>query len=395
MDFSTYFAFPLSLILAALLFVGILLYPRTCPRKHSLVTLALLALGFAILGCTKNADRHSFILAPLLILCIFLSGLSARDAIRSKARPSFIFTHLGLSILLASSLFSAPDLIDTAIILEKGQPQHLSEDGLAVPFELALEEVHTEFHEGTQLPRQYRGSILIDANSHSISVNHPILHKGWLIYLCDFDRQSGERALLRLVRDPSIPGVLVGMVLLILGAALSLKRSWRSPWLLAATFALAIVFTIVSVARIRFGTLPPALRSIWFAPHLIVYMLAYATLALSLAFSLLSFIPRFRKLDAWSRPLLHTSSSLILLGIIFGAIWAQLSWGDYWAWDAKECWAAATYLLSLCAIHLPKKSGRAAFITSLLLCFAAMQMSWWGVNYLPSSQDSMHTYNSK
>ena len=124
-------------------------------------------------------------------------------------------------------------------------------------------------------------------------------------------------------------------------------------------------------------------------------MIAYAALALSLLFKLLSFIPRLGKLEALSRPLLLTSSNLILMGIIFGAIWAQLCWGEYWAWDAKECWAAATYLLCLGTIHLREKKSRAGFVCALLLSFAAMQMTWYGVNYLPSAKDSMHTYNSK
>ena len=81
------------------------------------------------------------------------------------------------------------------------------------------------------------------------------------------------------------------------------------------------------------------------------------------------------------------------MGIIFGSIWAQLSWGDYWAWDAKECWAAATYLLTLAAIHLKPGASKAMVTLFILLAFAAMQMTWYGVNYLPSSKGSLHSYN--
>ena len=42
------FAFPLSLILAAVMLVCILLYPKSCPRSLSVALLALLALGFAL-----------------------------------------------------------------------------------------------------------------------------------------------------------------------------------------------------------------------------------------------------------------------------------------------------------------------------------------------------------
>lgn len=388
-------AFPLSLIAAAIMFVVILLFPKKSFRLASLGVLALLAVGFAVLGCLKPDPKLVYWMVPAMLAAIFLCGVAARDAIRSRQNLSFTLSHLGLCVLLVSSVFAAPDCISTGIILEKDKPSQLTEDGVPLPFELTLREVGTEYHEGTQLPKQYRCTIDINSETRQISVNHPTLHKGWLLYLSDFDRQDGRRALLRAVRDPSIPGVLLGMVMLLAAAVLGLKRSWRSRLVLPALLILALVFTLVSVSRIRFGTLPPALRSFWFAPHLIVYMLAYAALALSIICSLAAFFPRFSKLGALARPLLESSSSLILMGIIFGSIWAQLSWGDYWAWDAKECWAAATYLLTLCATHLPPKHSRAAFLAAALLSFAAMQMTWYGVNLLPSAQSSMHTYNTK
>lgn len=389
------FAFPLSLILAAALFVAAYLCPKKCPRILSLVVLCLLAVGFAVLGCLKPEPGYRYWLAPILLVAIFLSALAARDGFRERRDPGFTLSHLGLSVLLASSFFGAPDSVSSAIILEQGRPSHLTEDSIPLPFELELKEVHTEFYEGRAVPKQYVATLALDSKTRRVSVNHPALHKGWLVYISDFDRESGRKAMLRLVRNPSIPGVLAGMILLLVASVLSLRRSWSSRYVLPAVIVLAVVFTLVSVSRIRFATLPPALRSFWFAPHLIVYMIAYATLALSLVCCILSFFPRFGKASALASNLLRTSSSLILMGIIFGSIWAQLSWGDYWAWDAKECWAAATYILTLCAIHLPAGSRRASLLAALLIAFASMQMTWYGVNYLPSAQNGPHVYNSK
>lgn len=389
------FAFPLSLILAAVMLVCILLYPKSCPRSLSVALLGLLALGFAVLGSIRPIPFQRLILSPLLLAATFFCGLTARDGIKARRKADFILSHLGLAVLLGSALFAAPGRINSFIILEKDTAAQRTEDGRGLPFELALKEVHSEFYEGTAMPKQHCCTVEIDSRLKQISVNHPAVHKGWLIYLSDFERDSGNRAMLRVVRDPSIPGVLLGMILLLTGAVLGLKQSWKSPLVIPALIVLTIVFCLASVSRIHFSQLPPALRSFWFAPHLIVYMIAYAALALSLLFKLLSFIPRLGKLEALSRPLLLTSSNLILMGIIFGAIWAQLCWGEYWAWDAKECWAAATYLLCLGTIHLREKKSRAGFVCALLLSFAAMQMTWYGVNYLPSAKDSMHTYNSK
>ena len=78
--------------------------------------------------------------------------------------------------------------------------------------------------------------------------------------------------------------------------------------------------------------------------------------------------------------------------MLCGAVWAKQAWGNYWTWDAKECWAAATWLLSLAGTHLPS-SGRKNRLLFTVLAFIAMQMTWYGVNFLPSSGQSLHTYN--
>ena len=50
--------------------------------------------------------------------------------------------------------------------------------------------------------------------------------------------------------------------------------------------------------------------------------------------------------------LLQTSSCLLLIGMLCGAVWAKQAWGDYWTWDPKECWAMATWMLTLIGMHL-------------------------------------------
>ena len=387
------FAFPLSLLAAAAVVLAILLYPKKCPRKLSVAVLLILAVLFALLGSFRKGSFSPLWLSPFLLAAIFLSGLAARDAFKGKRPLSESLSHLGLCILLGSSFFCAPDCTRTAIVLGKDSPSHISEDSVPLPFELCLKEVHTDFYDDGASPKQYTATLTLDSKTRTVSVNHPVLHRGWLMYLSDFDRAEGSAALILLVKDPSIPGVLLGMIMLLAAAVLSLKRSWKSRWSLVVVLLLAVIFTLVSVSRIRFATLPPALRSFWFAPHLMVYMLAYACLALSLICSLAGLSERFKKASRLSRGLLHTSSALIIIGIIFGSVWAQLSWGDYWAWDAKECWAAATWILTLCAMHLKPSGSRKALIVFTMLAFAAMQMTWYGVNYLPSAGSSMHSYN--
>ena len=74
-----------------------------------------------------------------------------------------------------------------------------------------------------------------------------------------------------------------------------------------------------------------------------------------------------------------------------GSIWAQQCWGDYWAWDPKENWAAVTWLFTLVYLHMGSHRTLPAFLV-ILLSFIALQITWYGVDYLPSAVHSLHTY---
>ena len=41
----------------------------------------------------------------------------------------------------------------------------------------------------------------------------------------------------------------------------------------------------------------------------------------------------------------------LTLGTILGAVWADYSWGRFWAWDPKESWALITLLGYLTLLH--------------------------------------------
>lgn len=145
----------------------------------------------------------------------------------------------------------------------------------------------------------------------------------------------------------------------------------------------------------------PALQSPWFAPHVIIYMFAYALLggafvmAVYLLFFKKSKIVTHKELDITDN-LVYIGWAFLSLGMLTGALWAKEAWGHYWAWDPKETWAAATWLAYLTYIHyrLRKNCNLEVAMWILIINFALLQMCWWGINYLPSAQGvSVHTYN--
>ena len=177
---------------------------------------------------------------------------------------------------------------------------------------------------------------------------------------------------------------------------------WKYKWILSFSTVLALVFICVNLFKpeIHDKTLMPALQSPWFAPHVIVYMFAYAVLG---AATVLAVFLLFKKKSPTSEMdiadnLVYVGLAFLTIGMLFGALWAKEAWGHYWSWDPKETWAAITWLAYLIYLHyrqLPRHKERLA-LWSLIISFALLQMCWWGINYLPSAQgSSVHTYNKE
>ncbi len=185
-------------------------------------------------------------------------------------------------------------------------------------------------------------------------------------------------------------------------AGLMVYSRWKYKWILTFSTILSLVFICVNLFKpeIHSKTLMPALQSPWFAPHVIVYMFAYALLGAATVMAL--YLLFFKKKAVTSEEyditdnLVYIGFAFMTFGMLFGALWAKEAWGHYWGWDPKETWAAITWFSYLVYIHyrrIPHHHPRLA-LWVLLLSFVLLQMCWWGINYLPSAQaTSVHTYN--
>lgn len=228
---------------------------------------------------------------------------------------------------------------------------------------------------------------------------------------------------------------------------------WRYRWVLPFGCLMAVMFASINIFKPEIHTeeLMPALRSPWFVPHVIVYMFSYAVMGIAtiLAIRILWLTRRSAAgsapapgsttpatVDAAASPLspslqgdlrlcdtlVRMGWGFITMGIVMGALWAKQAWGDYWTWDPKETWAAATWLSYLLYMHLRQGSALSSVTSAgsvtmarqnspaievashsnkalhrtlflLIFSFILLQMCWWGVNYLPSAQGfSLHTY---
>lgn len=80
-------------------------------------------------------------------------------------------------------------------------------------------------------------------------------------------------------------------------------------------------------------------------------------------------------------------------GLVFGAIWAEQSWGTYWSWDPKETWAFITWMVYAVYLHgrLYGKWTKEMASSLALIGFLVTIFTFLGVNLLLSG---LHSYGS-
>ena len=176
---------------------------------------------------------------------------------------------------------------------------------------------------------------------------------------------------------------------------------WKIGWLKYYCMALAAFFLCINMLHpeVFDKTLMPALQSPWFIPHVIVYLVGYVLLAASSLTALHNLSLQMRHKEnstgeSVSHYLALLGFVLLSFGLIFGALWAKEAWGHYWTWDPKETWAFLSWLAYLGYLHAWRyKIDRAKLQWYLALSFVVLLVCWFGVNYLPSAANSVHTYS--
>ena len=151
--------------------------------------------------------------------------------------------------------------------------------------------------------------------------------------------------------------------------------------------------------------LMPVLNSPLLSLHVSVIMAAFALLSLTFLCAVTALLLRlFRGRDATgladqtgrlallSRLMLYPALALLCVGIFVGAVWANVSWGAYWNWDAKEVWGLITLMVYAVAAHdasLPFLRRHLGYHAFMALAFLTIVMTYFGVNYYLGG---MHSY---
>jgi len=170
----------------------------------------------------------------------------------------------------------------------------------------------------------------------------------------------------------------------------------------ATSIALLLVHQMPIAMPASIDPLVPVLRdNFWLTVHVLTITLSYAAFFLACAFGHILLFHYARNptgarkdvpMHFWLYRVIQLGVLLLAAGTILGGVWANYSWGRFWGWDPKETWALIALLCYITTLH-----GRLAgwwtqfgLVVASVLCFLAVLMAWYGVNFVLGK--GLHSY---
>ncbi len=170
--------------------------------------------------------------------------------------------------------------------------------------------------------------------------------------------------------------------------------------LASSTFVASIILSIANMNWLdpSIANLQPVLDSYWLMIHVAVIVGSYGPFAIGMILGIvtliLTIIATKKNRKIFSRKLeeltivneLSLTIGLVMLtiGNFLGGMWANESWGRYWGWDPKETWALISIMIYTAVLHLrivPKLNNKWLFNLMSIISFAAIMMTYFGVNF--------------
>ena len=200
-------------------------------------------------------------------------------------------------------------------------------------------------------------------------------------------------------------------VIMVVAAVVVQRKNWHTvwPWLL---FPMVIaMFLNSTVFHMQAAPVVPALQSYWLPVHVSSVSVGASVGLVSGAFALLYLLrmhqPRGKEhgvLGAIARPLPDAKTldqiayktavvtlPLFGIGIVFGAIWAEVAWGRFWGWDAKETVSMITWILYAAYLHARATAGWKSTAAAWINVFA-MAMTIFNMTYVNTVIAGLHSY---
>ena len=377
-----------------------------------IILIAVLAAGTVIerLHGSEFALTHVYASWWFVGLWALTAGLMVYMAVKCRMwkRMAVCALHSAILLILLGALLTMLTSQHGKMELKPNRPnshffiqKHGEITQEALPFSLTLDRFEIVSYDNGK-PKDYVSYLrLSDGNTQEdvvISMNHILKHKHYRFYQSDYDEQGNS--VLDVALDPWGIGVTyAGYALLFVALVAMLveqRKKYRAvtwSWLLAL-----VVLMVVLHVRMLTHPLMPVLRSPFFSIHISTIVTAYALLLSIMVVGLLAVIrpkdmARLERLKELSKAMLYPAVALLAMGIFIGAIWANVSWGNYWSWDPKEVWALITLLIYAAPLHekLWKSFQKPLFYHIYgILAILSVVITYFGVNLLLGG---VHAYN--
>ena len=378
-----------------------------------IVLIAVLAAGTVVekLHGSEFALSHVYGTWWFVGLWAWVAGLMVYMAVKCRMwkRMAVCALHSAILVILLGALLTMLTGQHGRMKLEPNRPNShfFIKEGeeitkTALPFSLVLDRFEIETYAGSSKPKDYVSYLrLSDGKTQKdvvISMNHILRHKHYRFYQSDYDEHGNS--VLDVARDPWGIGVTyVGYVLLFFALVAMLVERRRTFRAVTISWLAGLVILLV-VLYIRMLTHPllPVLRSPFFSIHIATIVTAYALLFGIMVVGIIAILKpkktdRLERLKSLSTAMLYPAVALLAMGIFIGAVWANVSWGNYWTWDPKEVWALITLLIYVAPLHgkLWKTLDRPLFFhVYSILAFLSVVITYFGVNLILGG---VHAYN--
>ena len=232
----TFFAFPLNLLVSALLMLCLVWLRKTYSHSAAMRFLhspaaTISAICLLILSCLWvgfSGDR-SFVESIIFVtVLLYVQTVLFLITLRGCRRPDgvirwrFTFLHLGLLLAVGAGFWGAPDSKEYRMRIYVDETSReavtLEARRVVLPYEIKLLDVDTEYSQDG-IPSHYEALISVNGqNEVKLMVNHPYNVKlGEDLYLASV---SDDSCVLQVVREPWRYFALVGIVLMLAGAFL-------------------------------------------------------------------------------------------------------------------------------------------------------------------------------
>ncbi len=370
-----------------------------------IVLIAVMAAGTVVekLHGSEMALAHVYGTWWFVALWALLAGLMVTMAVKYRMwkRVAVCTLHFAILFILLGALLTMLTGQHGRMLLEPGKPTNtfyvgneIENHPVELPFTLTLDRFEIETYEGSNKPKDYVSYLqIIDGEQQEgvvISMNNILKHRHYRFYQSDFDGEGGS--ILDVARDPwGIAITYIGYALLFVALVMMLIQRKNVPkavtWSWLSLLVILLVFLYV---RMLTHPLLPVLRSPFFSFHISTIVTAYALLLAIMVVGIIAIIKprnaeRLEKLKALSLSMLYPAVALLAMGIFIGAIWANVSWGNYWSWDPKEVWALITLLVYAAPLHerLWKSFQKPVFFHIYgIVAFLSVLITYFGVNLL-------------